>query len=141
MSLLSQPPTSLQPINGIQKQFVNGWIQFFQLIFNALQPIRNDGTYEYVVPTAGFSVVMQAGTGILQLDPAATISTGTNNITLPQSPSDGQRVWIASTKAISGVVLSSGSSATFANTFTSLAAGTGRMMYYNATNNVWYTAI
>ena len=138
--MLSQPPNQVAPIQGHNGRLTAPWTQFFSLLFNALQPLRNTGSYQYVVATAGFTLAILDSTGQVQFDPAGAIA-GSNSISLPPNPSDGQELYISTTQNISGITLSAASGVTIKNPFTTLTAGSGRRLYYNGTKYTWYVSI
>lgn len=67
--------------------------------------------YDYYVPLTGFVIQMQ--TGVLLLNPAGTLATGT--VTLPQSPPDGALVEISSTRTQTALTLNAGTGDSIAN--------------------------
>jgi hypothetical protein len=92
-------------------------------------------SYDYQVPTTGFSYTFAAGTQVLVINPAATLATGT--ITMPASPSDGMTVTFSSSQQITALSLSGGS-ASIVGAVTFLPAKTGVSYVYRLANTTWY---
>lgn len=87
-------------------------------------------------PTSGFSITLGNYDGVVILDPAGALTSGT--ITLPPHPMDQMRINIRSSQAITGLTISANSGQTAKGTPTSLTAGGTTDAIYNATNTTWY---
>lgn len=93
-------------------------------------------SYDYQVPTTGFSYTFAAGIQTLIMNPAGTLATGT--ITMPASPSDGMTITISSSQTITALTLQGNTGQSISNTITSLPANTTAQYLYRLSNTTWY---
>ena len=91
--------------------------------------------YALQVPTTGFNYAVSSGVGLLILDPAGTLATG--SVTFPATPFDGQNFSISTTQTVTALTLVGGA-ATVKNAVTTLAAGATVTYVYAASNTSWY---
>lgn len=93
-------------------------------------------THQYAAPSAtAFSVSVAAADTWLILTPVAGYADGT--IVLPATRSNGQRVQVNSTQAVTALVVS-GNGTTVTGAPTTLAANAFFTLMYDATLNAWY---
>lgn len=91
---------------------------------------------QYAAPSAtGFSVTILAGDIWLILQPLAGYAAGT--ITLPLNPTNGQRVQVSCTQAVTTLTVA-GNGRTVTGAPTTLAANGFFTMQYDATFASWY---
>ncbi len=76
--------------------------------------------FDFYVPLTGFNIVMQ--TGILVLNPAGTLATGT--VTLPLNPVDGALAEISSTQTQTALTLNANTGDSIVGAVTALVANT-----------------
>jgi hypothetical protein len=94
-------------------------------------------SYDYQVPTTGFSYTFAAGVQTLILNPAATLATGT--VTMPAAPADGMVITFSSTKQITSLTVAANSGQTINNAITLLAAGQSASYIYHAASTAWFS--
>jgi len=111
------------------------WHMWLTNIFPFWQRAQNVGSYDYEVPTNGFSYQAPDYVEELVLDPAGGLTTGT--VALPLNPTDGLVFTILSSKTIT--TFSVTSTTTIVGTaVTSLIASTAISYRYRASNTTWY---
>lgn len=89
---------------------------------------------QYATPTTGNTVSMNTGGYLtLMLNPAGTLVALT--VTLPSSPSDGDKVTLASTQAVTTLTMNGG---TIIGPLTTMAIGTFASYMYSATASSWF---
>ena len=93
-------------------------------------------SYDYQVPTTGFSYTFAAGTQVLVMNPAGTLATGT--ITMPASPADGMTITFSSTQTITALTVSANTGKTINNAVTTLAAGQSASYVYRTASTAWF---
>ena len=93
-------------------------------------------SYDYQVPTTGFSYTFAAGVQTLILNPAGTLATGT--ITMPASPSDGMTITFTSSQQITALTLNGNTGQTVVGAVTFLPAKAGVTYVYRTTGASWY---
>lgn len=96
-------------------------------------------SYDYQVPTTGFSYTFAAGVQTLILNPAGTLATGT--ITMPASPSDGMTVRFSSSQIITLLTVNANTGQSIVSAVTSLALGGGAVYIYRLANTTWYRTV
>ena len=96
-------------------------------------------SYDYQVPTTGFSYTFAAGTQVLVMNPAGTLATGT--ITMPASPADGMTITFSSSQQITALTLNGNTGQTVVGAVTFLPAKTGVTYVYRATGTTWYPTV
>jgi hypothetical protein len=92
-------------------------------------------SYDYQVPTTGFSYTFAAGVQVLVMNPAGTLATGT--ITMPASPADGMTITLSSSQQITALTMA-GNGASINNAVTLLPAKTSVTYVYRATGTTWW---
>ena len=92
-------------------------------------------SYDYQVPTTGFTYTFAAGTQVLVMNPAGTLATGT--ITMPASPADGMTITFSSSKQITTLTMA-GNGANINTSISSLDAGQSVSYIYRATGTTWF---
>lgn len=108
----------------------------YNCILMAPQPAA---IYQYAAPSSGNSITINDGTQMLVLDPAATLATLT--VTMPAHPSDGQRVGLSSTQAVTTLTLNANAGQSFAANAglgTLTAGSAGASWLYRAATATWY---
>jgi hypothetical protein len=91
---------------------------------------------EYNVPVTGFSYTGANTTGILVLDPAGVLATGT--IVMPAAPTSNQKFTICSTQVITALTVSPNIGQTVLGAITTIAANGYASWVYRSTNTTWY---
>ena len=90
-------------------------------------------TTQYAAPTTGQTVTVgSSGSTTLTINPAGTLATLT--ITMPSSPTDGDRVQFGTTQIVTGLTMNGG---TIVGGLSTLAVGSGGTWVYNATSASW----
>jgi hypothetical protein len=92
-------------------------------------------SYDYQVPTTGFSYTFAAGVQTLIMNPAGTLATGT--ITMPAAPADGMTITFSSSQQITALTMA-GNGASLVGAVTFLPAKTGVTYVYRATGTTWF---
>lgn len=92
--------------------------------------------YSISVPTTGFSITVPDGVTYLLLNPAGLLLAGT--VITPANPVDGQVLVIASTQAITGIVVTANTGQTVKNGNLGLTGGGGIRFLFTAAGSVWY---
>jgi hypothetical protein len=95
-----------------------------------------DTSFDFMVPTTGFSLTLTDKKTITILDPAGTLATGT--VTMPAKPNNGQLIRVASSQTITSLTVSPNTSQSIKNAPTTLAAGTEFAYIYRQANTTWY---
>lgn len=90
---------------------------------------------QYSVPTTGQTVVMASNIGRLVLNPAGLLATLT--LTVPPLPTNGQKVSISSTQAITAITINGG---TIVGTITTLAIGGFADFVFSSDTASWLRA-
>lgn len=89
---------------------------------------------QYVTPTTGSTVTVNSNGYVrLLIDPAGSLLALT--VALPSSPTDGDKVEICSTQAITTLTISGG---TVIGTLTTMAIGTFAHYIFNGTAAKWF---
>ena len=86
--------------------------------------------FDFYVPLTGFNIQMQ--TGILVLNPAGTLATGT--VVLPQNPPDGAVAEISSTQTQTALTVSAGSGDSIAGAAVTALVAVTRVKYRYSLN-------
>lgn len=109
--------------------------------FASLAQVGSLKGYSYQVPVTGFSITVGTNAGLLYLNPAGTLATGT--ITLPPNPSDGQYFCWMSTQTQTAVTITAGAGQTLAGIATETAgvANTQYCRMFVTANNTWYRVL
>lgn len=95
---------------------------------------RTVPTVQYSTPTTGSTVTVgSTGSTLLLLNPAGSLLALT--ISFPSTPSDGDKVQMGSSQAITTVTMSNG---TVIGPLTTMAIGTFASYSYNATTSSWF---
>jgi hypothetical protein len=97
---------------------------------------RLDQSLSLQVPTTGFAITIAKACGLLILDPAGTLASGT--ITLPAAPMNGQICKISSSKAITALTLSPSAGQTLNGALTTLPANGFAEYTYVTSTTTWY---
>lgn len=90
----------------------------------------------YQAPTTGFAITPAAGIGVLGLEPAGTLASGT--ITMPAAPVDNQTLEVTTTQSITALTVSANAGQSILNAPTSMTLGVGFSFRYRASNTTWY---
>ena len=96
-------------------------------------------SYDYQVPTTGFSYTFAAGTQVLVMNPAGTLATGT--VTMPAAPVDGMTIRFSSSQIITALTVSANTGQSIVSAVTTLAAGGGAAYIYRLSNTTWYRTV
>lgn len=132
---IGAPPVNSN-VEGEDKQFETGWKRWISQLQSILvNRVQNFNVSNFQTPSSGFVIQLDNNSGMLLLDPAGALASGT--ITLPLNPIDQQRVEVSSTKAITVLTINAVGQ-TVTNAPTTLAAGTGFTYYYRLANKTWY---
>lgn len=97
-----------------------------------------DTSGSFQVVSTGFLVAFGDTTGLIALDPAGTLATGT--ITMPASPLDGQIATISSTQTVTALTLSPNTGQSIKAAAMTILAGQTLRYRYRASNTTWYPA-
>jgi len=92
-------------------------------------------SYDYQVPTTGFSYTFAAGTQVLVMNPAGTLATGT--ITMPAAPVDGMTITVESTQQVTALTMS-GNGGTVVGPAVQLIPNQPLSWVYRLANTTWY---
>lgn len=99
--------------------------------------------YYYQVPLTAFSLTIPKFTSRVYLNPAGTLATGT--LTMPASPSDGQRICVESSQTQTALTMTANTGQAFASfggaAVTALTANVSVCWFYNAPLAVWIRTI
>ena len=91
---------------------------------------------EYNVPVTGFSYTGANTTGVLVLDPAGVLATGT--VVMPAAPTANQTFTVSSTQVVTALTISPNAGQTVAGAITTIAANGYASWVYRSTNTTWY---
>jgi len=98
-------------------------------------PMMNTG-YSYQTPSTGFSITIGNSTGMLLLDPAGLLATGT--VTMPAAPADGQFAFLLSSQVVTALTVSPNGGQSIKGPLTTIAANGAAAWIYRAANSTWY---
>lgn len=99
--------------------------------------IGGEEQYSLQVPLTGFAITIPAHTSLMMIQPAGTLATGA--FTMEASPSDGQRVCIASTQTQTAMTVSGNTGQTIVGTAATALTPSTRVCYtYIASTSSWY---
>jgi hypothetical protein len=96
-------------------------------------------SYDYQVPTTGFSYTFAAGITNLIMNPAGTLATGT--ITMPASPADGMTITFSSTQTITALTVNGNTGQIIVGAPTTLTAGAVVVLVYRLSASTWITQV
>lgn len=87
--------------------------------------------------TTGFSVTAPNDTGVLVIQAAATLATGT--IVMPAAPTHEQTLSLSSTQIVTTLTLTPGTGQTIVGAITALSANAASARWiFNSPNLTWY---
>lgn len=99
-------------------------------------PARITPTSQKIVPTTGFSQTIANNTNRLLIVPAGGLLAGT--VVMPASPADDQEVTIASTQAITTLIVNGSAGQTVLGGITTLAANDFATWHWVLADTTWY---
>lgn len=136
---MANPIPSNTPVDVLTKDRLSlslPWSQWFNYLVGLLGFVVDYSQASPQVPLTGFSIVLDASTQVLQLNPAGTLATGA--VTLPATPVNGQTIEILSTATVTAFTLNPSAGQTIKNAPTTLTAGIGVALYYNKGITTWF---
>lgn len=102
---------------------------------NALAIAPTNLNYSYQIPVNSFSITVPNWANELALNPAGTLASGT--ITMPQAPTDGEVLTIASTQTITSLTHNANTGQTIVGALTTLPANTSATWTFNSGTGAW----
>lgn len=100
------------------------------------QSWQSDTSFDLQTPSSGFSITLADRKGVLILDPAGTLATGT--ITMPLKPNNGQIVRVSSSQIVTSLTVSPNTSQSIKNAPTTIVAGGSFAYIFVTSGTTWY---
>jgi len=93
--------------------------------------------YTYTIPLTGFAITNTTATGLLYLNPAGTLATGT--LTMEATPSDGQNFCLLDTQTQTAITIAANTGQSLGGlaNLTALVANTRYCWFYNKPLATW----